>query len=52
MMMMEEGKAIFIKLGPKKKGKGNMVEKGIVILNKFFCTRMDTKSLKRQLKFA
>jgi hypothetical protein len=32
--MMEEGKALFIKLGPKKKGKGNMVEKGIVILYK------------------
>lgn len=29
MMMMEEGKAIFIKLGPKKKGKGNMVERAL-----------------------
>lgn len=28
MMMMEEGKAIFIKLGPKK-GKGNMVERAL-----------------------
>jgi len=36
----------------KEEGQRKYGRKGIVILYKFFCTRMDTKSLKRQLKFA
>jgi hypothetical protein len=55
MMGRREGILIYKALTKKKEGQRRnkmVVERAFFVCNFVKCTRMDTKSLKRQLKFA